>query len=246
MARCLVLQHLEAEGPYQVAEALRVKGIEVDTRLLVAGDSVPSDLGAFDALVVMGGTMSAASDDGFPTRRSEITLLEMALSLRMPLIGICLGAQLLAVAAGAKVYPGDKGSEVGWMPVQLTNEAGSDGLFSGVDSPLTVLQWHGDTFDLPEGSVLLAKSERYPNQGFRLGDCAWGLQFHLEVDEDAVRAFMGGFDGDACTRGVSRELVEAETPGALSKLAPIRTLIFDRFAELVSEHASVRADGGIS
>ena len=242
MTGCLVLQHLEAEGPYRVADAMKTKGVEVETRLLFAGDPVPPGPSGYDALVVMGGTMSAVNDEGFPTRWAEIELLQEALELGLPILGICLGAQLLAVAAGARVYPGEAGAEVGWLPVELTEESKSDPLFRGVSSPLTVMHWHGDTFDLPRGSTRLASSEKYPNQGFRLGERAWGLQFHLEVDERAVAAFMAGFDGDSCTRGVSREVVEEPTTGALGELAPIRALVLERFADVACDFAGIRQE----
>jgi GMP synthase-like glutamine amidotransferase len=245
MARCLVLQHLEPEGPYRVADALKNRGVEVETRRVFAGDTVPEDPSEYDALVVMGGTMSAASDDGFPTRRSEIGYLQAALSSGLPTLGICLGAQLLAVAAGAAVYAGDAGAEVGWLPVQLTEIAASDRLFAGISSPLKVLQWHGDTFDLPPGSTHLALSDVYPNQAFRVGESAWGLQFHLEVDANAVAAFMEGFDSDSCTRGFSRQLIEDSTATALLELAPIRSLVLDRFADVACDYASLRT-GSVS
>jgi GMP synthase-like glutamine amidotransferase len=214
--RVLVVRHLDVEGPYLVADALRRHGVEV-----VAGP--PDSLDGFDGLVVMGGPMSAHADDGFPTRRAELALLRTALDRRVPVLGICLGAQLLAEAAGGRCHPGDAGPEIGWLPVRVVGE---DRLFTGLPPTFTPLQWHGDTVDLPPGAELLASSERYPNQAFRVGDVAWGLQFHLEVDEDAVAAFVEAFDGDPA--------ILEQAPAALAALAPTH-VVLDRWAGLVAD-----------
>ncbi len=170
MPTCLVIQHLAPEGPYLIAEALENAGIAVELCQVFAGGQLPASLDGYSGLVVMGGPMSAASDDGFATRTAEIELLEDALERGLPALGVCLGAQLLALAAGGKVYPGAEGPEIGWAPVSLkTWEAERDVLFGELPGELTVLHWHGDTFDLPPGATHLAKSKAYPNQAFRAG-----------------------------------------------------------------------------
>jgi GMP synthase-like glutamine amidotransferase len=240
MARCLVVQHVEPEGPYGIADALRARGVRVDTCALFGGDTLPGDLSGFDALVVMGGPLSAAGDEGFPTRRGELRLLQEALSRRLPTLGVCLGAQLLAAAAGAPVRAGRAGAEIGWMPVLLSAGASDDPLLGGVGSPLVVLHWHGDTFELPAGARHLARSERYPNQAFRLGPCAWGLQFHLEVDGAAVAAFLAAFGAEAAAAGVPPESVAAATPESLERLASARGTVLGRFAAVVGAQSRIR------
>jgi GMP synthase-like glutamine amidotransferase len=233
MARCLVVQHLEPEGPYLIADALDAAGVAIDTCAVFAGDVVPGDLTDYDALVVMGGPMSAADDEGFPTRRSELRLLREAVEDGVPTLGVCLGAQLLAAAGGGRVYPGTAGAEIGWMPVSLEGAASGDELFRGMASPVPVLHWHGDTFDLPPGATHLARSARYPNQAFRIGRRAWGLQFHLEIDEHAVEVFAETFAADASAAGLSPESIVASTEGALRQLTPVRDEVLARFAGLV-------------
>ena len=180
----------------------------------------------------MGGGMSAASDDGFPTRHAEIALIADAVQQGIPTLAICLGAQLLAAAGGAAVYPGPDGPEIAWAPVELTDAARSDALFAGLPPVIEVLLWHNDTFDLPAGAVRLAAGQRYQNQAFRLGARAWGIQFHVEVDAGAVDTFIASFGDEAqqCVGG----LEALRSPEALAALDLIRAPLLERFAWLVT------------
>jgi len=231
--RCLVVQHIEPETSYAIGRALAAAGVTVDLRRTFAGDPLPEDLEGFAGLVVMGGPMSATSDEEFPTRRKEIGLLAEAVRRAVPTIGVCLGAQLLADAAGGRVVTGSAGPEIGWFPVEFTAEVVDDPLFSEVPTPLLVLHWHGDTFELPPGIVPLASSARYRNQAFRVGPNAWGLQFHLEVDRQAVMAFIEAFGDDVLAAGSTPEAVVAASENALASLARHRTKVLERFADLV-------------
>jgi GMP synthase-like glutamine amidotransferase len=215
--RALVVRHLDVEGPYEIATALRRHGVD-------AVDGPPDSLDGFDALVVMGGPMAAHSDDDFPTRTAELRLLADALDRRVPVLGVCLGAQLLAVAAGGRAFRGEAGPEIGWAPV---HRVGEDRLFADLPTSFPVLHWHGDTVELPPGAELLASSDRYTNQAFRVGPVAWGIQFHLEVDLGAVGAFVERFDGDPA--------ILAEAADRLAELAPTRALVLDRWATLVAD-----------
>jgi GMP synthase (glutamine-hydrolysing) len=142
------------------------------------GEPLP-DGGTFDAIVAMGGPMSASDDEELPWLTAERRLIAEAVAEGVPFFGVCLGVQLLAASLGARVYPGPK-PEVGLLPVTLTRAGHSDPVFAGLPSELVTLQWHGDSFDLPEGAVRLASSPAYENQAFRYR-CAYGVQFHLEV-----------------------------------------------------------------
>jgi GMP synthase-like glutamine amidotransferase len=237
MTKCLVVQHLAPEGAFAVHDALVKAGVSLDIRQIFLGDPIPEDASEIDALVVMGGSMSAASDDGFPTRQGELDLLADALSRRIPILGICLGAQLLAAAAGAAVYPGSSGPEVGWGPVVLSETCHEDALLAGLPTDLTVLHWHGDTFDLPAGAVHLAGNDRYANQAFRLGPAAWGLQFHLEVTQPAVEGFIDAFVAEAAAAVGGAEGIRSAAERVLVDLAPTRSAVCSRFAELVQSRA---------
>jgi GMP synthase (glutamine-hydrolysing) len=131
----------------------------------------------------MGGPMSVNDDVAFPWLTGEKRLIREAVQAGTPFWGTCLGVQLLAASLGARVYSGSR-PEVGLLPVTLTDDAMRDPVFRGLPRELIALQWHGDTFDLPEGAVLLASSTAYPAQAFRWGSSAYGVQFHLEVTEE--------------------------------------------------------------
>jgi GMP synthase-like glutamine amidotransferase len=234
MPNCLVIQHVEPEPAFAIDEALRAAGVTVEGRRVFAGDALPVDLTGFDGLVVMGGPMSAGSDEGFATRAREIALLAEAVAGGTPALGVCLGAQLLAVAGGAAVTAGATGPEIGWGPVSVLDECRGDALFDGLPEVLTVLHWHGETFEIPAGGRRLMGNDRYANQAFRIGDAAWGLQFHLEVDEAAVDGFLAAFAPEAAAVPGGPDGIRAATPGALERLAGPRALVLGRFAGLVA------------
>lgn len=232
MATCLVVQHGEPERPFALGSALVEAGVDLLVCRTYDGEAVPTDCEGLDGLVVMGGFMSASSDDDFPTRRAELALLADAIHRAVPTLAICLGAQLLAVAAGGRAFAGPAGLDVGWAPVWLTQAAEHDVLVGGAPASFTVLHWHGDTFDLPPGAVHLASGERYANQAFRVGDHAWGLQFHLEVDSDALAAFTTAFAEEAAA--APGGVAALADPAPLESVAPTRRFILRRFAELVA------------
>lgn len=234
---CLVVQHVAIEGPFGIATALRAAGVGVDVRRVDRGDALPADLSGHNALVVMGGPASAASDDGFPTRGHERHLLSDALERRLPTLGVCLGAQLLAVAGGGRVARGTQGPEIGWASQWGTAEAAADRLLRDAPARCDVLHWHADTFTLPAGASLLASSAAYPNQAFSLGPAAWGFQFHAEVDEAAVSGFVTHFPEELAAAGRSAEDILAPTAAGLAGLAPWRDAVFGGFAALASGRA---------
>ena len=243
MSSCLVIQHVAPERCFAIGDALENAGIDIDVCRVYADDRLPERLGdQFAGLVVMGGPMSATDDKGFATRADEIRLLAEALEIGLPALGVCLGAQLLAVAAGGRVFPGSKGPEIGWAPIQLTAAAADDPLFVTAPSDFTVLHWHGDTYETPAGAVHLATSERYPQQAFRTGANAWGLQFHLEVDESAVGEFLRVFGADAFAAGTTPAALRAATPGAVGVLARHRDELLGRFAAIVARRPPTLRD----
>jgi GMP synthase (glutamine-hydrolysing) len=197
MKRAIVLQHLDREGPGIIGELCLKRSLVVETHLLAEADSVPRSLDEGDVLIVMGGSMGVGDVGAprFPFLAPEIELLREVLAAGRPVLGVCLGAQLLAAAAGARVYPNQKpdargvlrpAREVGFGEVRLLDREREPAL-SGLGERILVLHWHGDTFDLPPGAVRLAESDLCANQAFRIGRRSYGLQFHVETDAGLVR-----------------------------------------------------------
>ena len=180
----LVLQHIACEPPGVFEDVLRGGGAALHRVELDEGEALP-DLREFDAIVAMGGPMSVNEEDALPWLADEKRAIGEAVRSGQPYWGVCLGVQLLAASLGARVYPGPH-PEVGLLPVSMTGEARSDPVFADAPHELVTLQWHGDTFDLPDGAVRLASSPAYANQAFRF-ERAYGVQFHLEVSTDMAR-----------------------------------------------------------
>jgi GMP synthase-like glutamine amidotransferase len=182
--RVLVLQHIACEPPGVYEDVLRERGAQLDRVEVDEGEQLPLWRN-FDAIVAMGGPMSVNDDGALPWLRAERELVSEAVRAGTPFWGVCLGVQLLAASLGAPVYAGPD-PEVGLLPVELTPDARGDPVFAGLPDTLLTLQWHGDTFDLPEGATRLAGSSAYPNQAFCRGK-AYGVQFHLEVSPEMAR-----------------------------------------------------------
>jgi GMP synthase (glutamine-hydrolysing) len=182
--RVLVLQHIACEPPGVYEDVLLERGASIHRVELDEGEPLP-DWRGFDAIVAMGGPMSVNDDAALPWLTAEKRLIGEAVRAGTPFWGVCLGVQLLAASLGARVYPGAV-AEVGLLPIEITPEGRGDPVFADAPDDLVTLQWHGDTFDLPEGAVRLAGSPAYPNQAFRF-EAAYGVQFHLEVSPEMAR-----------------------------------------------------------
>ena len=228
MARALVVQHTGSEGLGWLQEWWPAVGLDVHPIHPYLGHRVPP-LVEGDALVVLGGPMGAYDDDVAPWLPSVRDLLATAVDDGVPTIGICLGAQLLAVACGGEVKVGADGPEIGLDEVQV--DAGDALLEPGA---MPVLQWHYDTVTrLPEGAVPLASSARYPVQAYRIGDVAWGLQFHVEATQ-AMVADWAQEDAEALRAdGRSPDDVVAAVADAQFQLRSVGERLAHRFARLV-------------
>jgi GMP synthase (glutamine-hydrolysing) len=175
----LVIQHIACEPPAAFEDELLAWGAELHRVEIDAGDPLP-DWREFAGIIAMGGPMGAYEDDRLGWLSGEKRMIAEAVRSGAPYWGVCLGAQLLAASLGAAVFPGLE-PEVGLLPVFTTAAAAGDPVFAYAPPEFTALQWHADTFALPTGATLLARSDAYPRQAFSVGR-AYGLQFHLEVD----------------------------------------------------------------
>jgi len=230
--RVLILQHAASEPLGTIGSVLKTADVAERTVRIDSGESVPISAGDIDGLVIMGGPMGVYDAPHLPFLMHELRLLDDALRRELPIMGICLGSQLLAAALGARVFPSGI-REIGWYPVELAAEAAADPLFSGLPQTLEAFHWHGDTFDLPSGAIRLGSSQRTVEQGFRHGSRAWGLQFHLEVTRPVVTAMVTGADAELAAAAVhaSDLLAGAALHGPM--LERIATTVFGRWVALL-------------
>jgi GMP synthase-like glutamine amidotransferase len=178
--RWAVVQHVAYEGPGLIADEATRRGVVLEARRMDLGEALPAAT-EIDGLVVMGGPMGVDDEGEHPHLTAERALIADSLARDLPILGVCLGAQLLAATLGGRVYRGPV-AEVGCGHVRLSAEGRRDTVLGAPGlAELPVLHWHHDTFDLPPGAVHLADSAPYPNQAFRAGACAYGLQFHVEL-----------------------------------------------------------------
>jgi GMP synthase-like glutamine amidotransferase len=221
MARVHVVQHTAGEGLGRLTEWLPAAGVDVHPTHPYLGNRVPPSVEG-DALIVLGGPMNANDDEGYPWLPSVRTLMRSAVEDGVPTIGICLGAQLLAVAMGGEVTRGEPGPEIGLFEVNV--EVGDELLTAG---PMPTIQWHYDAVTrLPEHSTVLASSAMYPVQAFRVGELAWGLQFHVEATADIVRTW-------AAEEGMGPEIAEP-IAFADAEIAAVGQRIARRFAAIIT------------
>jgi GMP synthase-like glutamine amidotransferase len=197
------LQHVRHEPAALISSLAAERGVTVDVRVIADGDPLPA-AGEVDGLVVMGGPMGANDDAEHANLPAERALLAAAVAAGVPVLGVCLGAQLLAAALGARVYRGPA-YEVGLGEVEVLTD---DPVLGVAGTTLPVMHWHHDTFDLPVGARLLARSAQYPHQAFRVGERAWGLQFHVELDAALAAAWAPHLPAGVQIPEADRQAVE--------------------------------------
>jgi GMP synthase (glutamine-hydrolysing) len=218
MSKAVILQHVAHEGPGRIVPVFRDFGIKTEVRRLDRGDEVPTDLDGFNILIVLGGPIGVAdlNDSKYPFLAKEVDTLQRMVAADRPVLGICLGAQLLAHAAGAKVHPnmtpGDSpvaAPEIGWGPVTFPFPGGTEPIVGGMIDGAPMFHWHFDTFELPKlpppanppapntpppptGNSLLSSSKRCKNQAFRFKTKLFGFQYHIELDKPGIEALTAG------------------------------------------------------
>jgi len=237
MPDCLIIQHTPVEGPGLILNSLLEAGVQTRTIHSADGQSVPRTMEGHDALVIMGGPMSVTELERYPYLADELDLVKSALAMNKPVLGVCLGAQLLAVALGGTMTKGLQ-PEIGWHEVRLSGEAAELPAWRGVPSPFSAFHWHGEVFSLPNGATCLAHSQLTDCQAFKMGN-AWGLLFHLEVTEAAIDGMIGSFGEEMAAAGVTREDITTES---LMHLDPQKQLASQVFGAWCSQiEGAIRA-----
>jgi GMP synthase-like glutamine amidotransferase len=192
-----VFQNEECEHLGVFSKILNENNISYQYIKLYEEEEIPN-LNDYSAIIILGGPMNVYEERKYPFLKKENSSIKEALKINKPMLGICLGAQIIARAAGAKVYPA-KRKEIGWFTLNLTTGGIENDVFRGLERQFTVFQWHGDTFDIPSGSIKLAKSNLFPNQAFSIGKTIYALQFHLEVTKKMILEWVNRYEDELVT-----------------------------------------------
>lgn len=229
-----IIKHVEDEGPGLLGDFFRHLGWESVLVELYRGEALLYDLESPAGVIVLGGPMNVYQEEDYPFLKMEDQFIRKMLKEEVPLLGICLGAQLLAKACGARVHK-SPWKEIGWYEVELTREGQRDALFRGLGRDLCVFQWHEDTFEIPKGGALLATADPCPNQAFKVGPSAYGLQFHVEVTLDMVKVWA-----EKERQAVSPARLEREGAALRGRLETQAQTIFANFQRRVESALRVK------
>lgn len=235
MRKVLVFQHVAHEILGTLNPLLKEKGFRVRYVNFERTPDAQPTLEKYNGLIVLGGHMGVYEADKYTHIKVEMQLIEQALKKNVPILGICLGAQLLAHVLGADVRKSPE-KEIGWYDVHLTEAGSTDALLSHFKKKEKVLQMHGDTFDVPKGSTHLAYSEICAGQAFRYGAKAYGLQFHLEVDQAMIQRWLkvpaNQRDLASSEGRFSVEKIEADTQSHITHSLTLSRQTFEKFIEI--------------
>jgi GMP synthase (glutamine-hydrolysing) len=233
MPRILVFQHVAYEilgtlNPLFKEEGFRIRYVNFERE----PDAIP-DVDAYDGLVILGGPMGVNDSDGYPHLNNEVQAIQKAIEKNIPILGICLGAQLIAKALGGEVRKNII-KEIGWFDIVTTEEGQNDPLLKKFSHQEKICQWHQDTFDLPTGSVHLASSKDCENQAFRFGDKVYGFQFHLEVDQQMIERWLKvpHHKKDLEAMNISVDAIRRSTHEHIQKSMALSLQTFSAFIQL--------------
>jgi len=232
----LIVKHVDLEGPGAIEDCLKQEAISYRTLNLQRKERFPR-LDDFHHVVLLGGPMNVDEEDLHPFLREEDLFIKEAIQRGKSVLGICLGAQLIAKALGARVFRAPL-KEIGWRDVLLTVEGSEDPLFSLLPKRFSVFHWHGDTFELPSRANLLATSTFVPHQAFRYAENVYALQFHLEVTRAMIRGWITSYEEefDGHTAPVSREVILEETEKRIAHYHLLASTFFTRFFRQTAPH----------
>jgi len=232
MARVLVFQHVAAEPLGTLDPMLRDRGHRIRYVNFHRDPDARPDVSRYHGLIVLGGSQMPDEGDRYPHLNVEMHCIEEALKQEIPVLGICLGAQLMAAALGAKVRP-MKSWEIGWYDLKPTAQSAADPMFCALSRPQPVFQWHGYTFDLPHGGTHLARSDNCENQAFRYGSNSYAMQCHLELDERLINRWLNypEYQEDLNTlgRGQDAETIREQTHQLIGQSVKLSYNMFGQF-----------------
>lgn len=237
----LVFRHVPHEHLGTLGSAFRATDLGYNYIDLFENKAQNISIEDYHGLIILGGPMNVYETDKYPFLEMEDRLIRKAVERGMPVLGICLGAQLIAKALGAKVTK-NREKEIGWYSLKTTEQAREDVLFKHFDIEDTVFQWHGDTFEMPSGAVRLAESPLCANQAFRYGSNVYGLQFHIEVTPEMISEWLSvpenrqeiqSLREKNDRRTIDPEIIMRETPGFIDKLNSLAENVFGEFCRII-------------
>jgi GMP synthase (glutamine-hydrolysing) len=228
----IVLQNVACETLGTIADALAERDLEARYVHTFAGEAVPRSMDGAAGLVVMGGPMGVYEANQFPFLRDAIRLIEAAVSASKPVLGVCLGSQLIASALGARVYPGRQ-KEIGWYDVTLSDAGAKDPLWADVPRRFVGYVWHGDVFDLPRGAQSLAATELTTCHAFRYATNVYGILFHMEVTPTIIDGMLATFADELRQARIDGAAIRRDVTTHLPPLQAIGRSVFSRWADLI-------------
>jgi GMP synthase-like glutamine amidotransferase len=233
MSPWLIVRNVATEGPGILGQVLAEEGVACHTVDAFGVDPLPETLDGVGGLVILGGPMGVYEESRYPALPQQRRLVAAAMETGLPVLGICLGAQLMASALGSRVFPGPR-KEIGWAPLDLTAEGAADPVLAPLATAPAVFHLHGDTFDRPQASMLLARTDLYEMQAFRIGRRAYALQFHLEFTVETIDAVVAdpACRADLIALGCSADAIRAESPARVRALEPFARAVFRNFLQL--------------
>lgn len=223
-----------------MALALAQAGLSHRTIDIAHGRPALPPVSSLSGLIVMGGPMGVYEQDRYPFLKRELDYIGKVIGAKKPVLGVCLGSQLIAHALGARVYPNKK-KEIGWYKIRLTDDGKKDPLMQRGGVAPWVFQWHGDTFDLPKGARRLASSPLCKNQAFRFGQNVYGLQYHLEVDGPMIQEWLDqpGAAAELASIGPqTRQKIDGASPRRLPGLSRLAHRFFTKFSSQITAQSS--------
>ena len=223
----LVVQHIDIETPGIIADLMTKRNIDFDCKNLI---SDYENLLDYDALIIMGGPMSVNEKSRYSFIETEIELVKKYLELKKPIIGICLGSQIIASALNSLIYKNSQ-QELGWHDVKIFNT--DDTIFENLDNEFLAFHWHGDIFSLPDNSIKLASSKISDIQAFIYRKTCYGLLFHLEITKDIVQNITAKFESDLLSESIDKSSILSNLDEKVEKANSNGRIIFNRWLNLI-------------
>jgi GMP synthase (glutamine-hydrolysing) len=232
--RAVILSHVPFEDAGSLHPILLERGFAIETVDAATARFPLTPTERCELLIVLGGPIGVYETEAYPFLKGEIETIERRLEARRPVLGICLGAQLMAAAAGARVYPGKAGAEIGWKPICYPGSKEPPAWWAPLLAPgLQVFHWHGDTFDLPANALPLAETDLYTNQAFLIGENALALQFHPEVTAEGLERWYVGHAVELSKRGIPVSNLRAAARRHAPQLMKAAKIFWNRWLDYI-------------